>query len=150
VAFAKLDTERTPITAADLLHDRVLPFFAEHEIPLSRVLTDRGSEYCGIPDRHQYELYLALEDMERTRTRTKRPQTNGICERVHRTLLNEFDRVTFRKRFYDQLAPLPAARDAFLDEDNRERPHQGRWCYGKTPMQTSQDTLALAKQKLIA
>ena len=150
VAFAKLYTEKTPITAADLLNDRVLPFFAEPEIPLSRVLTDRGSEYCGTPDRHPYELYLALEDIEHTRTRTKRPQTNGICERFHKTLLNEFYRVTFRKRCYDALEPLQAALDAFLDAYHRERPHQGRWCYGKTPMQTFQDTLALATEKRIA
>ena len=150
VAFAKLYTEKTPITAADLLNDRVLPFFAEHDIPLSRVLTDRGSEYCGTPDRHPYELYLALEDVEHTRTRTKRPQTNGICERFHKTVLNEFYRVTFRKRFYDQLEPLQTALDEYLDAYNRERPHQGRWCYGKTPMQTFQDTKALAKEKRIA
>jgi len=97
VAFAKLYTEKTPITAADLLNDRVLPFFAEHEIPLSRILTDRGSEYCGAPDRHPYELYLAVEDIDHTRTKAKSPQTNGICERFHKTLLNEFYRVAFRK-----------------------------------------------------
>ena len=114
------------------------------------MLTDRGSEYCGTPDRHPYELYLALEDIEHTRTRTKRPQTNGICERFHKTLLNEFYRVTFRKRCYDALEPLQAALDAFLDAYHRERPHQGRWCYGKTPMQTFQDTLALATEKRIA
>jgi transposase InsO family protein len=106
VATAKLYTEKTPITAADLLNDRVLPFFAEHEIPVHRILTDRGSEYCGAPDRHPYELYLAIEDIEHTRTKTKSPQTNGICERFHKTLLNEFYRVAFSQ------ALLPAARRA--------------------------------------
>ena len=150
VAFAKLYTERTAVTAADLLNDRVLPFFAEHEIPLHRLLTDRGSEYCGAPDRHPYELYLAIEDVEHTRTKTKRPQTNGICERFHKTLLNEFYRVTVRKRFYQQLAALQDDLDAFLEDYNRQRPHQGRWCYGRTPMQTFLETLAVAKEKLIA
>ena len=150
VAFAKLYTEKTPITAADLLNDRVLPFFADHEIPVSRILTDRGSEYCGTPDRHPYELYLAIEDIEHTRTKTKSPQTNGICERFHKTLLNEFYRVAFRKRFYRDLASLQGDLNAFLEDYNRERPHQGRWCYGKTPMQTFADTLAVAKEKLIA
>jgi transposase InsO family protein len=69
------------VTAADLLNDRVLPFFEQHGIPLGRVLTDRGTEYCGQADRHPYELYLALEDIDHSRTKTKRPQTNGICER---------------------------------------------------------------------
>ncbi len=62
VAFAKLYDRKTPITAAELLNDRVLPFFDGYGIPLSRVLTDRGTEYCGSPERHEYELYLAVED----------------------------------------------------------------------------------------
>jgi transposase InsO family protein len=150
VGFAKLYTEKTPVTAADLLNDRVLPFFEEHGIPLSRVLTDRGTEYCGQPDRHPYELYLALEDIDHTRTKTKSPQTNGICERFNKTLLNEFYRVVFRKRLYTTLADLQGDLDAFLDEYNTHRPHQGRWCYGKTPMQTFRDSLVLAKEKQIA
>jgi len=150
VAFAKLYTEKTPITAADLLNDRVLPFFAEHEIPLNRILTDRGSEYCGRPDRHPYELYLAVEDIDHTRTKAKSPQTNGICERFHKTLLNEFYRVAFRKTLYQHLEQLQGDLDAFLDDYNQRRSHQGRWCFGKTPMQTFHDTLALAKEKLIA
>jgi len=60
VAFAKLYDRKIPITAADLLNDRVLPFFDAHEVKLLRVLTDRGSEYCGNPERHEYELYLAV------------------------------------------------------------------------------------------
>ncbi len=79
VAFAKLYDRKTPVTAADLLNDRVLPFFEEHEVVLSRVLTDRGTEYCGT-DAHEYELYLAVEDIDHTRTKAKSPQTNGICE----------------------------------------------------------------------
>jgi transposase InsO family protein len=97
VGFAKLYDRKTPITATDLLNDRVLPFFDSHEIKLLRVLTDRGSEYCGNPERHEYELHLAVEDIDHSRTKTKSPQTNGICERFHKTLLNEFYRVAFRK-----------------------------------------------------
>ena len=90
VGFAKLYDRKTPITAADLLNDRGLPFFADHEIPLNRVLTDRGTEYCGAPERHEYERYLAVENIDHTRTKTKSPQTNGIVERFHKTLLNGF------------------------------------------------------------
>jgi transposase InsO family protein len=150
VGFAKLYTEKTPITAADLLNDRVLPFFDRQEIPLNRVLTDRGTEYCGAPDRHPYELYLAVENIDHTRTRTKRPQTNGICDRFNKTVLNEFYRIAFRKRIYDTLEALQSDLDAFIDVYNTQRPHQGRWCYGKTPMQTFIDSLALAREKLIA
>jgi len=150
VGFAKLYTEKTPITAADLLHDRVVPFFEEHGLPLSRILTDRGTEYCGVPDRHPYELYLGIEDIEHRRTKTKHPQTNGICERFHKTLRNEFYRVAFRKRLYGSLESLQADLDRFVEDDNTQRPHQGRWCYGKTPMQTFRDSLALATEKQIA
>ena len=149
VAFAKLYDRKTPLTAADLLNDRVLPFYEEHEIPLSRVLTDRGTEYCGAPDRHEYELYLAVENIDHTRTKVKRPQTNGICERFHKTVLNEFYRVAFRKKLYGTLDALQADLDVWLHEYNEVRPHQGRWCYGKTPRQTFLDSVPLATEKLL-
>jgi transposase InsO family protein len=150
VGFAKLYERKTPLTAADLLNDRVLPFFEEHGIPLCRVLTDRGTEYCGQPDRHEYELYLAVENIDHTRTKTKHPQTNGICERFNKTVLNEFYRVAFRKKLYASLAELQADLDAWLREYIEQRTHQGRWCYGKTPLQTFLDTVPLAKEKMLA
>lgn len=149
VAFAKLYTEKTPVTAAELLNDRVLPFYADHGLPLLRVLTDRGSEYCGKHENHPYQLYLLIEDIEHTRTKARSPQTNGICERFHKTVLNEFYRVTFRKRVYQTLEELQEDLDTFLEHYNAERVHQGRWCYGKTPMQTFLDSLELAREKLL-
>ena len=143
VAFAKLYDRKTPVTAADLLNDRVLPLFEEHEVVLSRVLTDRGTEYCGT-DSHEYELYLAVEDIDHTRTKVKSPQTNGICERFHKTVLNEFYRVAFRKKIYKTLDELQADLDAWLKLYNEDRPHQGRWCYGNTPMQTFIDSIPLS------
>ena len=92
VAFAKLYTTKTPIAAADVLNDRVLPFYQEHQVPLLRILTDRGSEYCGRVEQHDYQLYLAVNDIDHTRTKAQSPQTNGICERFHKTILNEFYR----------------------------------------------------------
>jgi len=150
VAFAKLYDRKTPITAADLLNDRVVPFYDAHEVKLCRVLTDRGTEYCGNPEHHEYELYLALEDIDHTRTKTKSPQTNGICERFHRTVLDEFYRVAFRKKIYQTIDELQADLDAWIAEYNERRPHQGRWCFGKTPMQTLLDALPLAKEKIMA
>src|SRR5689334_11584132 len=114
VAFAKLYDRKTPITAADLLNDRVLPFFEQHEVSVLRMLTDRGTEYCGNPEHHEYELYLALEDIDHTRTKTQSLQTNGICERFHKTVLNEFYRVTFRKKLYKTIEELQADLDQWL------------------------------------
>ena len=109
---------KAPVTAADLLNDRVLPFFEQHDIPLNRALTDRGTEYCGAPERHEYELYLAVENIDHTRTKTRHPQTNGICERFHKTMLNEFYRVAFRKKIYRTLEELQADLDAWMQEYN--------------------------------
>ena len=150
LAFAKLYDRKTPITAADLLNDRVVPFFDTHEVKLSRVLTDRGTEYCGNPERHEYELYLAVEDVDHSRTKTKSPQTNGIVERFHKTVLDEFYRVAFRKRIYGSIEELQVDLDAWVRSYNEDRPHQGRWCFGKTPMQTFLDAAPLAREKLIA
>lgn len=150
VAFAKLYDRKTPLTAADILNDRVVPFFEEHGVVLQRVLTDRGTEYCGNPERHEYELYLALEDIDHTRTKAQSPQTNGICERFHKTVLNEFYRVAFRKKIYRGLEELQADLDQWVRHYNEERTHQGRWCYGKTPMQTFLDSVPLAKEKMLA
>ncbi len=115
------------------MNDRVLPFFDGHEAKLLRILTDRGSEYCGNPERHEYELYLAVEDIDHSRTKTKSPQTNGICELFHKTVLNEFYRVVFGKKVYRTVDELQADLDAWITEYNERRSHQGRWCFGKTP-----------------
>ena len=134
VALAKLYDRKTPITAADLVNDRVVPFYDAREVRLCRVLTDRGTEYCGNPEHHEYELYLALEDIDHSRTKTKSPQTNGIVERFHKTVLDEFYRIAFRKKIYGSIADLQVDLDRWVQSYNEERPHQGRWCFGKTPM----------------
>jgi len=74
VAFAKLYTTKTPITAADMLNDKVLPFFDRYELPMLRILTDRGTEYCGRVDQHDYQLYLAINDIDHTKTKAMSPE----------------------------------------------------------------------------
>lgn len=147
VAFAKLYTTKTPITAADMLNDRVLPFFEQHTLPLLRVLTDRGTEYCGRAERHDYQLYLALNDIEHSKTKVKSPQTNGICERFHRTVLQEFYQVTFRKKIYTDLETLQTDLDEWIQYYNTERTHQGKMCCGRTPMATLIDGKQRWKEK---
>lgn len=149
VAFAKLYTSKHAITSADILNDRVLPFFEQHQIPLLRVLTDRGTEYNGKREHHEYELYLDLEGIEHSKTQIRHPQSNGICERLHRTMKDEFYAVAFRTKMYDNLELLQQDLDAWLLFYNNERTHSGRYCYGKTPMQTFLESLPLAKEKQI-
>ena len=150
VAFAKLYDRKTPITAAELLNDRVIPFFDEHEIPLCRVLTDRGTEYCGNPEHHEYELYLAIEDIDHTRTKARSPQTNGICERFHKTILQEFYQVAFRRKIYRSIEELQIDLDDWLHYYNHDRTHQGKMCCGRTPMQTLIDGKEVWNDKITA
>lgn len=148
VAMVKLYDQKNALTAADMLNDRVIPFFEEQGIKLQRMLTDRGSEYCGNMEHHAYELYLAVEDVDHSRTRAYSPQTNGMCERFQKTMLDEFYKIAFRKKIYHSLVELQADADAWIFDYNHHRPHSGRFCYGKTPMQTFLQSrhLALSKQ----
>ncbi|WP_151639353.1 IS481 family transposase [Noviherbaspirillum aerium] len=138
-AAAKLYTTKTPITATDLLNNRVLPFFEEQGMGMIRVLTDRGTEYCGKLETHDYQLYLALNDIEHTKTKIRHPQTNGICERLHKTILQEFYQVAFRRKIDRNIDELQTDLDEWLNYYNNDRTHQGKMCCGKTPMQTLLD-----------
>lgn len=149
VACAKLYPTKTPITAADLLNDRVLPLFIEESLPLLRILTDRGTEYCGKRETHDYQLYLAVNDIDHTKTKVKSPQTNGICERFHKTILQEFYQVTFRKKIYEDLESLQADLDDWLEYYNRERTHQGKMCCGRTPWDTLIDGKQIWQEKYV-
>lgn len=135
-AAAKLYKTKTPITAADLLNDRVLPFFEEQGMGIIRILTDRGTEYCGRAETHDYQLYLALNDIEHTKTKANHPQTNGICERFHKTVLQEFYQVAFRRKIYRSIEELQKDLDDWLAYYNDHRTHQGKMCCGRTPLQT--------------
>lgn len=147
VAFAKVYDRKNALVAADMLNDKVLPFYQEQQVDLLRVLTDRGTEYCGAREHHEYQLYLTIEDIDHTKTKAKSPQTNGICERFHRTMQEEFYAIAFRKKIYTSLEEMQKDIDQWLDFYNRERPHSGRYCFGKTPMQTFSDSKELAQAK---
>ena len=149
VAHAKLYTTKTPITAADLLNDKVLPFHEEHGLPVLRILTDRGTEFCGRPDKHDYQLFMAINDIDHTKTKVKHPQTNGICERFHKTILQEFYQVAFRKNLYESIEQLQADLDDWLEHYNHERTHQGKMCCGRTPFETMIEGKQIWKEKFV-
>ncbi|MDD9997066.1 MAG: integrase core domain-containing protein, partial [Rhodospirillaceae bacterium] len=135
----------TSAVTADLLNDRVL--FEQHGLPVLQILTDRGTEYCGRPERHDYQLYLSINDIDHTKTKAISPQTNGICERFHKTVLDEFYKVALRKRIYRDLASLQSALNEWIDHYNHERTHQGKMCCSRTPMQTLEDGKQVWKEK---
>ena len=148
-AQAKLYKTKTPITAADMLNDKVLPYYEEHNLPVLRILTDRGTEYCGRADRHDYQLFLAINDIEHTKTKVKSPQTNGICERFHKTILQEFYQVVFRKTLFESIEQLQKDLDEWIDTYNNNRSHQGKICEGRTPLQTLEDGKKIWKEKFL-
>lgn len=147
VANAKLYTDKTALTAADILNDRILPWFEEQGIPCLRILTDRGSEYKGRIEHHAYQLFLSIEGIEHTTTKAYSPQTNGMCERFNKTMKQEFFETAMRKKIYSSIESLQQDLDTWLHNYNYERPHSGRYCYGKTPMQTFLDSKHLAVEK---
>lgn len=150
VAFAKLYTTKTPITAADILNDKVLPYFAQYELPMLRILTDRGTEYYGRVDHHDFQLYLAINDIDHTKTKAMSPQTNAICERFHKTILNEFYQTTFRKKLYSTLEELQTDLNEWMEYYNNDRTHQGKMCCGRTPLETLLDGKSIWAEKNLA
>ncbi len=150
IVHCKLYTTKTPITCADLLNDRVLPFYQSQDLPMLRILTDRGTEYCGKVEHHDYELYLAVNDIDHTKTKAASPQTNGICERFHKTILQEFYQITFRKKLYSSLEELQIDLDEWLKFYNTERTHQGKMYNGRTPFETLLDGKRIWAEKNLA
>lgn len=146
VGFVKLYPEKTSLTACDLLNDRVLPFFDEQMMRLLRVLTDNGREYCGSKESHAYQLFLHLNEIEHTRIRVRRPQTNGAVERLNQTVQEEFYKVAFRKKLYRSVEEIQADLDEFMTWYNTERTNQGKYCQGRTPMETFMAGIDLYRQ----
>ena len=134
-----------PITAADLLHDRVLPFYDALGVNVEAVLTDNGREFCGKPESHHYELLLAVEGIKHRTTKVRSPRTNGFVERMNRTLLDECFRVAGRTRWYVSPDEIQADLDRFLVYYNFERTHQGYRLNGRTPAQALFETLGLLR-----
>ncbi|MBX3032587.1 MAG: IS481 family transposase [Bdellovibrionaceae bacterium] len=149
VGFAKLYTDKTAITAADFLNDKVLPFFDAEQVRLLRVLTDRGTEYSGKVEQHPYQLFLHLNDIEHSRTKAYHPQTNGSTERLNQTIQDEFYAVAFRKTLYTSLEQIQADLDVFMRRYNEERTNQGKRCLGRTPKQTWDAGYELYKKYVI-
>lgn len=147
VAFCKLYNQKTPITAADLLNDKVVPFFENKNVPLLRILTDRGTEFCGKAEQHDYQIFLAVSEIDHTKTKAQHPQTNGICERFHKTILQEFYQIAFRKKIYHSIEEMQKDLDLWLVEYNERRTHQGKMCNGRTPMETFVDGIKIWEQK---
>ena len=149
MASVKLYDRKNALVAADFLNDRIIPWYDEHDVKLLRILTDRGTEYCGNRETHEYQLYLAVENIDHSKTKARSPQTNGVCERFHKTILDEFYSVAFRKKIYRSLDEIQEDADRWIEEYNTQRTHSGKYCFGKTPWQTLLDSKKLADDKML-
>jgi transposase InsO family protein len=143
LAFAKLYTAKFPVTACDLLYDRVLPFYDELGVEVGAILTDNGREFCGKPESHPYELLLSMEGIEHRTTKVRSPRTNGFVERMNRTLLDECFRVTGRTTWYTEVAEIQQDLDRFMEYYNLQRSHQGYRLNGRTPAQALREALEI-------
>lgn len=149
VGFAKVYTEKNALVAADMLNSKVLPFFDEEQMRVLRILTDRGSEYCGKTEQHPFQLFLHLNDIEHSKTKAYHPQTNGSTEKLNQTIQEEFYKVAFRKTLYSSLDQIQADLDSFMRRYNEERTNQGKNCRGRTPKETLDAGYELYKKYVI-
>ncbi len=131
--WARLYTSKMPVTAVQVLNNHALPFFEKHRVKVRTILSDNGREYCGRPDKHPYELFLQLEEIEHRTTKVGRPQSNGFIERFHRTLLEEHLRITGRTTWYESLEEMQKDLDGYLETYNTRRPHRAAagWTDGR-------------------
>lgn len=145
LAIVKLYTEKSASCAVDLLNNQVFPKYHEQFAPLLRILTDRGTEFCGKKSTHAYQRYLNLKGIVHFKTNTYRPQIE-VCERFHKIMKNECYDVILRRRRYQQLDDIQDDVNRWMLFYNRERPHSGKYCYGKTPWQTWMDAKIMKKR----
>jgi len=145
-AWGRLYTSKLPVTAAQTLNNHVLPFFENHDVAITTILSDNGREFCGRPDRHPYELFLQLEGIEHRTTKVRRPQSNGFVERLHRTLLDEHFRIMGRRKWYESVEAMQNDLDDYLIKYNTKRPHQGRNMNGRTPEKVFKEGLDKIKK----
>jgi hypothetical protein len=122
-AWATLYSSKLPVTAVHLMNNDVIPAFEAHAAKIDTVLSDNGREYCGRPDQHPYELFLRLEEIEHRTIRVKRPQSSGIVERLHRTLLEHF-RVEGRRTWFETIEEIQHVLDSYMEGYNQRRPHR--------------------------
>ena len=150
VAFSKLYLSKLPMTAVDLLHERVLPFYDAQGVALERILSDNGREYCGRPLHHPFALYCLVQQIEHRTTKVGSPEPNGMVERFHRTLKDECFSLAYRRKHYDSVEALQADLDAFMAFYNSGRAHHGYRTQGRTPLQTFTDHLGRQEVALLA
>lgn len=122
-------TTRNDMQQAACFAELVATHYRDLGVILQRALTDNGPEYVGQAFRDR----LAGLGIEHTRIKPRRPATNGHVELFHGTVLHEFYRLAFRRRYYRSLAELQSDLAGFLGWYNYRRTHSGTRLRGATP-----------------
>lgn len=112
-------------------------------------MTDRGSEYCGRFDKHDFQLFLAINDIDHTKTKVKSPHANGILGPLHKTILQEFCQITFCKKLRESNDELLDNLDDRIHHDNHVRTHQGKMCCARTPIKLMVDGKEFRREKVL-
>ena len=131
-AWAKLYTDKSALSACDFVmhvHNNSM------DVPIQSVLTDNGKEFTThhASKDHSFERLLKELTVKHRLTKVRHPWTNGACERLNRTMLEEFYQVTFRKTIYKTVQQLNKDLNHFLDSYNCQRTHQGKRNKGRVP-----------------
>ena len=134
-AFGFLHTGKIPDCAVAILHNTVLPFYREHNLPVKAILTDNGKEYCG-SEKHHFELYLLLNDIEHRKTAIHNTSANAFVKRFGQICIAEFFTPAWKESLYSSLDNLQADFDRWLHYYNTERPNSGFPNMGKPPLES--------------
>jgi Homeodomain-like domain/Integrase core domain len=132
--FGFLHTGKQPDCAVSILHNTVFPFYREHNLIVKAILTDNGKEYCG-SEKHHFELYLLLNDIEHRKTVIHSPSTNGFVKRFGQICTDEFFTPSSKNHSYQSLEALQADFDRWLLFYNTQRPNNGFPNMGQCPQE---------------
>ena len=147
MAFAKLYTRKHGECSIEMLKNTVLPWFTDKGISIEQVLTDKGAEFYGSSNGgDQYQTLLKSMNVEHIKMRAyNSPEVNGICARFHSVQKSHLYDLLLRSKSFTQLVELEQELANWLTIYNTETPHQERYCYGKTPAETFQQSVHLSK-----
>lgn len=117
---------------------------SREEINFHAIMTDNGKEFTTHWEskNHDFEELLKKLNIQHRLTKVRHPWTNGACERLNRTILEEFHQVAFRTKIYTSLEELDQDLQQYILSYNTKRTHHGKRTKGKIPIQLFQEKTA--------
>jgi hypothetical protein len=144
LGFAKVYPSKNAMNAADILQDRVLPFYERYAVTIGRVCTRSTREYCGLPLIHPFETLLATSHIEHSSLHPGCGMHNQPCEDFYRVLCSEFFSPAIRNNSYKSFGKLQQDLDVFVEKYNHERPYFIRSSKTLTPFALFSDAIGIS------